>query len=372
MPPISFDKAVASLMNQVSQTNRKGKMAIEDAAGYALCDPVIANEPNPRFDNSAVVGYAVGNSVDAKVGASLKVQGISAAGGLDHEAISPGTARRIFTGAELPADTYGIIMQEDVQLQNGMIVLGREIRRGDHVRLKGTDFAEGDLLLPPGTVIDPGVTALLAFVGNVQCQVWESPNVSVITTGDELVDPADVPVGSQIRDTNGSMLTSLSRRAVTCQPKAIRVQDSESAMIEILKSEADSNDAIIVAGGASVGDRDFLRPAMEALGTIYFHGVAIRPGKPFLFGKIGDCFVFGLPGNPASAFVCFEIFVKDALRKLAGWNTPTTIWVDVPTGFDHKAIGREDFVRVVYRNGKVYPCSEPGSFGLVSVAVADG
>jgi len=359
-------------MSRVGPIGRTTTRILSDAVGFALCQALVAQEPNPRFDNSAVDGYAVGHASDALVGSRLKVAGIAAAGGNGLNSILVGEARRIFTGAQVPLGTYGIIMQEDVLSDGETIALQHTIREGEHIRRIGADFGAGDELLPTGTSIEAGSSALLAFAGASLVEVYDALNISVITTGDELVDPSEFPAGSQIRDTNGVMLINQVLGSVRANLKSLRLKDDRALMIRALLEESATQDVIIVAGGASVGDRDYLRPCMDELGQVHIHGVSIRPGKPFLFGTIGDCLVFGLPGNPASAYVCFEAFVRDALRKLAGWQTPTTKWVRVKLGFDHQAIGREDFVRVSYVDGVVHRCSEQGSFGLISVARADG
>jgi molybdopterin molybdotransferase len=259
-------------------------------------------------------------------------------------------------------------MQEDVEVVDGAVILLESIRQGSYIRSKGSDFLEGQELVATGAVIDPGVAALLAFVGRTEVQVFTPPVLTVVTTGDELVAPSDHPTGSQIRDTNSVMLALQGRSATMAHPRTLRVDDRREHLSEALKDASKTNDVILVAGGASVGDRDYLGPCMADLGEVFFHGVSIRPGKPVLFGQIGDCFVFGLPGNPSSAFVCFEIFVREALHALAGWNHPGRAWLNIPVSFSHKAAGRDDFVRVLYESGTAVVNKEQGSFGISSLA----
>ena len=340
--------------------------------GHALADPIIAIEPNPRFDNSAVDGYAIASVEDSTEGMSLEIQGHIAAGGVFREAIRPHSVVRILTGAPVPAGTYGIAMQEDVVLDGNSVVLRQSVPNGQFIRRQGSDFHAGEVLAPAGTVVDAGVSAQLAFVGDVRPSVFRQPLVSILTTGDEIVDPSQIPGPSQIRDTNSVMLQMQVLQTCGACPPVIRVADDRELFKETLSRTAAQSDLVIISGGASVGDKDFLDGIMRELGTVHFHGVSIRPGKPILFGQIGSCFVFGLPGNPASAYVCFEIFVREAIRRLAGWLTPEPRWVDCTIGFDHKACGREDFVRIRWDGTRVVEMGQQGSFGINSLATAHG
>ena len=347
-------------------------VAISEAAGFALAQPIVAIEPNPRFDNSEVDGYAICRSEDSLEGTQLVILGSVVAGQISSEMIVPETALRILTGAPIPSNTYGIVMQEDVVVEAGKLNLLTTVDGGDHIRRRGADFAMGEELASVGTVIDASVVALLAFVGQAQPLVYAKPLVTIITTGDELVDVDLEPVGSQIRDTNAVMLAGQVKEAVGTTPTVLRVHDDKAALSNLVADAAKVSDVVILSGGASVGDRDYVGETVADLGSVVFHGVSIRPGKPFLFGKIGDCLVFGLPGNPASAFVCFELFVKSALRRLAGWQRHELLWQSAVSEFDHRAMGREDFVRVRRTGSGISVAGVQGSFGIWSLAQADG
>jgi len=351
---------------------RTVRVALRDAGGFALAESVGAREPNPRFDNSGVDGYAIGSIHDSEGGVRLRIQGIVAAGESSQVQIEPGSAVRIFTGAPTPANTFGIAMQEDVEVDGDSIILRSQVRIGEFIRRRGAEFDEGAELCRVGTVVDSGIAALLAFAGYVEPLVYQAPRVSVLTTGDELVEPTEVPIGGQIRDTNSVMLAMQVRQSTGRLPSTTRViDDRESLKFALIQATAES-DLVILSGGASVGDRDFVAGLVAEIGTVFFHGVAIRPGKPILFGKIGECFVFGLPGNPASAFVCFEIFVREAIRRLSGWGEPELLWTEQTVGFDHPNCRREDFVRIRVEGSQVVESGHQGSFGIGSLGRAHG
>ncbi len=368
--PMTYEQAILEIAKRIQPTTKSQVVALEDADGLAVAESVIASEPNPRFDNSAVDGYAIGSSEDGMEDVRLILAGSIAAGGIEQKSIQQGTALRILTGAPVPEGTYGIIMQEDVEVEGSLVLIKESIRPSAHIRRQGADFTKGAILFPSGSVFHPGSAAICAFAGHTSVKVWCAPTVSVITTGDELVEPSEQPIGSQIRDTNSVMLSRQVFSATHSNVICSRVKDSEEELVQSLTAAAQTSEVILVAGGASVGDRDFLAPAMARLGKTYFHGVGIRPGKPILFGKIDNSFVFGLPGNPASAFVCFEIFVRPALRLLAGWSDWKLQWLRLPSTFPHYAVGREDFVRVNIEDSQLTLSTEQASFGLRSIATA--
>jgi molybdopterin molybdotransferase len=201
--------------------------------------------------------------------------------------------------------------------------------------------------------------------------VYTVPTVEVLSTGDELVPVAEAPTGSQIRDTNGPMLSALVHSITGRKVPVTRIRDDYQSLVHALDQASRTSGLVIVSGGASVGDKDYVGKAVAELGTVFFHGVKIRPGKPTLFGKIGNAIVFGLPGNPASSFVCFELFVREAMMRLKGSDQPAITWLPMQMGEDHKAMGREDFVRGRLESDQVVSVGEQGSFGIVSPALAD-
>ena len=345
------------------------------ALGRVLARPLEAHERYPLFDNSAVDGYAVGCAQDSVAGAALRVVGASQAGAPRTAALARGECVRVLTGAMVPDGTFGIAMQEDVSLGNGAATLGLPVKAGRHIRRAGDDFFEGAVLLDAGSVLGAGAAALLACQGVAEVGVWGRPNAAVLVTGDELVDPdGPLPRGG-VRESNGPMLAALLRGDGCGEIEVLRVPDSLEATVAAMARAVGTADLVVCAGGASVGDRDFVPEAVRRLGEIVFHGVSIRPGKPVLWGHVGQTGVFALPGNPASTFVTYALFVREAVRRLAGWSEPRPRWVSLPFWSAHEAVARDDFVRVRFRSSQLdegTECvGEQGSFGVCSLARAD-
>lgn len=371
---ISFDEALAIVRAQVQPVSEKETVPVSVALGRVLAEPIVARMPNPSFDNSAVDGYLIGQP-SAKAGEQFKVVGEIRAGSLPpFTAPSFGEAARIFTGAPVPKGRFGIVMQEDVQPGASDIQICEDVSEGDHVRRAGKDFEVGAELLPAGVRIGPAEAALAAWNGLSELAVFRTLRVAALVTGDELREPGEELIEGQIYDSNGPMLEALALSSVPVEVRRERLPDDPSATKEKLSSLAQGNDLLVISGGASVGDYDFVPAAVEGSGTVYFHKVKIKPGKPVLFGKLANSLVFGLPGNPASAFVCFELFVRPALRILSGEAKVEPIWIPARYEGTHEGVGRDEFERVALtlRNGDLWakPGFEQGSFGIRSLAGA--
>ncbi len=369
---VSFEQAIGLIRANVKSLESPIKVELGDALGYALAEHLVADDANPRFDNSAVDGYCVGRLEDAMPGSKLEVVFTVFAGDRTSTAIKEGSAWRILTGAPVPQGCYGIVMQEDVEVAGTSIVLKERIPEGAHIRHAGDDFIAGTLLAHSGQVINPGTAGIAAFCGRQLIQVCAIPRVALVTTGDELVDPKFKPDGAEIRDTNSILLALQIKSQTMAMPTLCRVKDDRAVLLQTINELTHSHDVVIVVGGASVGDRDYMGSVISEIGNIHFHGAAIRPGKPILFAHVNNAVVFGLPGNPASAFVCFELFVRDALKFLAGWSESGAKWLRLPTSFEHRANGRDDFLRVQIENDQIVQANVQGSFGMVSLSNASG
>ena len=308
------------------------------ALGRVLAEPVVAGREIPPWDNSSMDGYAV-RAADLR-GASpanpvtLTVVGEVAAGTIAREGIGPAQAYRILTGAPLPSGSDAVVPQEEVERDGDRVVFTRPAEPGAYVRPRGEDIRPGDRLLEPGTELRPAALGVLAALGQARVRVYQRPRVAVLSTGDELVAP-DAPLGpGQIPDSNSYTLAGLAADAgAVPQPLGI-ARDRREELVERLRQGLDA-DVLVSSAGVSVGDRDFVREAIEALGArLDFWKVNMRPGKPLTFGRVGgraggrsadradgrvgDCLFFGLPGNPVSCMVTFELFVRPVLRRLGG------------------------------------------------------
>lgn len=302
---------------------------IEDALGHVLAEAVRSSMSWPRFDNSAMDGFAVRwhdttNAV-AHRPVSLQIDDTVFAGDNVARSLRAGHACAIMTGAPLPKGADTIIPIEEALVRGTQLVVGGPVDRHRHVRKQGEEVRKGAVVLQAGDVIHPGTIACLATFGRTHVRVVRRPTVSVITTGDEAVPPGRRLAQGQIYDSNSYMVRAMLRQMGIEVSRSRRVKDHQSALANAIKAGLASSDVLIVVGGVSVGKRDYVRPVLDKLGVKQvFWGVAQKPGKPLYFGVKGPTrrkqLVFGLPGNPASAFTCFYVYVYAALKRMAGFD----------------------------------------------------
>lgn len=297
---------------------------LAQSLGRVLGEDVRASEDLPPFDNSAMDGFAVRAqdclAASAETPVTLRVLETVRAGALAGSTIKPGEAMKIMTGAPLPPGADAVVQKEIADgAAAGKVRIFRASEAGDHVRRHGEDISAGSLLLRKGARIRPCEIALLAAQGRLRLSVVRRPVVSILTTGDELAEAAAVLAPGKIRDSNGPALAAgVSRWGAVALPQGI-VEDEPAALKAALQHSLGACDVLLVSGGVSVGDFDYTKAVLEDLGLkLIFWKVAIKPGKPLLFGLCDQRLVFGLPGNPVSALVCLEEFVRPALEKLQG------------------------------------------------------
>ncbi len=297
------------------------EVALSACLGRHAATQVLATIPLPGFDNSQVDGYAL-RAHEGLVGARLTVNAEQPAGTDRQLTLPPGQAVRIFTGASIPQGADAVIMQEDVSTNDGAIVINEAVAPGENIRRTGSDLCRGQKLVRPGQRITPGIIGVLASQGLGSVSVYRLPKVAVLSTGDELITPGQPLQPGQLYNSNGPMLTALLASLGVADTAIHHCPDSLEATVQTIDSLAQGYDAIIISGGVSVGDHDHIKPALKALGmTPELWRVKIKPGKPFLFVHRTDprpLYVFGLPGNPVSAFVTYQLFVRGALLKLMG------------------------------------------------------
>ncbi|TMQ07806.1 MAG: molybdopterin molybdotransferase MoeA [Deltaproteobacteria bacterium] len=290
-------------------------VAIDRAAGRVLAADVIAARALPGFDNSAMDGYAARS---ADLPATVPVAGVIAAGQLDVPALAPGTALRIFTGAPMPAGADTVVIQEDAARDGDRVRLPAS-PPGDNLRVIGEDIATGETALAAGTRLTAWDVGLLAALGITELVVSRAPRVALIATGDELVDVATPPRPGQLVDSSVHALAALVAEAGGTADRLGIARDDLASLADRLDASL-GYDAVITTGGVSVGDRDHVRAALTAAGiSLELYKVAMKPGKPFSFGMRGGASpapVFGLPGNPVSTVVAFELFLRPALLAM--------------------------------------------------------
>lgn len=292
-------------------------VALADADGRVLAEAVTAIRDQPPFDTSAMDGWAV-RRADVAEGARLHIVGESAAGGQGGLTVGAGQAARIFTGAPMPLGADAIVIQERARRDGDVVVLETAEADPAHLRPRGGDFCQGDALLAPGVRLNPWRLALAASAGRAEVVCIRRPRVVVLTSGDELVQPGQTAKPHQIYDAAGPAVAAFARRHGAEVQHRPPLKDDD-ADIRAAIAAADG-DLLVLIGGASVGDHDRLRPVLRELGgDILVEGCAVRPGKPVWFAILPDGRrVLGLPGNPASALVCSELFLAPVLAAMQG------------------------------------------------------
>ncbi|WP_242344567.1 molybdopterin molybdotransferase MoeA [Anaeromyxobacter terrae] len=294
------------------------RVPLEGALGRALAEDLSATRDVPAFDAATMDGYALRAADAPRAGARLPIAFEVYAGRPAPGPLPAGSCCRIFTGAPVPEGADAVEMQEEVRRAGRTATFRRPAERGRFVRRAGSDVAAGAIALAAGAVVDAGVVGLAAGLGRSELAVRRRPRVAILPTGDEIVPAGRVPGPGQIHESNGPALAAAVREAGG-DPLLLPIAgDTPDALARALLA-ARGLDALVTTGGVSVGTRDLVRGALEQAGArLDFWKVAMRPGKPFTFGRWGRTAVFGLPGNPASALVTFELFARPALRALAG------------------------------------------------------
>jgi molybdopterin molybdotransferase len=363
----SEEEARNRILEAVSPTPER-TVPLSAALSCFSARSVVAGLPLPTFDNSAMDGYAIVAS-SSKKGARLQVIGEQPAGVDRQLRISAGEAVRIFTGAPIPAGADAVVMQEDTTREGDEIVVNVDVDPGEFIRLRGCDLAEGQKILGRGERIRPTTIALLASQGLATVTVGGQVNAAIVSTGDELVTPGSKLDQGQIYDSNSTLLQTLLQHCGASVKSAEHCPDQSERLIQTIERGIKSH-VLVITGGVSVGEHDLVQAALRALGAkIDIWRVAIKPGKPFLFGEAGGCAVFGLPGNPVSAFVTFLQFVQPAILKMMGANnlnlpkTSARLTVDLTNEGD-----RPHYVRGRIENGTFMPIGRQESHALFGLS----
>ncbi|PRX05827.1 UNVERIFIED_ORG: molybdopterin molybdochelatase [Actinomadura viridilutea] len=357
-------------------------LALLEAHGTVLAEPVSAPVPLPPFDNSAMDGYAVVASDVAGASQSdpvvLPVVGDIAAGDPGVSAIRPGLAARIMTGAPIPAGADAVIPVEWTDGGTASVRISRAAAPGNAIRRAGEDVTEGQVVAEPGTRLGAAQIGMLAAVGRSRVTVRPRPRVVVLSTGTELREPGEQLAPGEIWDSNSFMLTLAVAEAGGVGYRQATVGDDPDKVLRTLEDQLTRADAIVTSGGVSMGARDVVKEVLSRTGTVGFHKVAMRPGKPQGFGLLQDTPVFTLPGNPVSAYVSFQVFVRPALQVMQGLppeglpvvEAVLTEDVSSPKGVRHFLRGK-----LSASEGEalsVAPVEAQGSHQLAALASSDG
>jgi molybdopterin molybdotransferase len=344
------------------------RMPRSQTLGCFAVEEYFARLPLPTFDNSAMDGYAVVASSCTK-GARLRVTGEQPAGPDRRLRISPGEAVRIFTGAPVPQTADAIVMQEDVTREGNEILVNIDVKGGEFIRRRGCDLAEGQRILAKGERLGATTIALLASQGIADVMVGGEVKAAIVSTGDELVKPGAKLGPGQIYESNSALLRALVERCGGIVKSEEHCRDERKSLMDAIKNGI-KNHILIISGGVSVGKHDLVKDALHELGAqLEIWRVAIKPGKPFLFGQLNECAVFGLPGNPVSAFVTFLQFVRPAILKLMGATNltlpqvPAKLTVDLTNDSD-----RAHYIRGKLEHVKFTPVGRQESHALFGLS----
>ncbi|NMM80533.1 molybdopterin molybdenumtransferase MoeA [Acidovorax sp. SRB_14] len=378
-PPMKpLDQALAELLAQATLLPGTERVATFDADGRVLAQDAVSPLQVPPQDNSAMDGYALRCADVAQAGAVLPVSQRIAAGSAGHP-LQPGTAARIFTGAPIPPGADAVLMQEDcTALDGGQVRVHAVPQPGQWIRRAGEDIALGAVVLQAGTRLTPAELGLAASIGLAQLPVARRPRVALFSTGDELVMPGEVAPQDlrpgAIYNSNRFFLRALLRR-LGCEVADFGiVPDRREATIEALRQAAAAHDLVLTSGGVSVGEEDHIKPAVESLGHLDLWQIAMKPGKPFAYGRLGAAHFMGLPGNPVSSFVTFLLLVRPFVLRLQGVHDVAPPSTSLRADFAcPKADTRREFLRV-QRNaeGGLDLFANQSSGVLTSTAWGDG
>lgn len=349
---------------------------VSDATGYALAENIIAPTDSPPFSQSAMDGFAVSLPVPFYTTEMVKfmITGETKAGDPPTEALSPGTAVRIFTGAPVPENTFCVVMQEKTTTVDYEVEIPLSaLNKGSNIRLKACEIMKGTMAANKGMPINPAMCGFLSTLGITHTQVVRKPFISVLTTGNELKKPGSELVPGQIYESNSFTLQSAIKQCGYHTKSIDTVADEESELMDKARKMLNDSDVLILSGGISVGKYDLVAEVLQNLGVKkIFYKIAQKPGKPLYFGKQGEKLVFALPGNPAAALVCFYEYVLPALHKMSGHTRIGLRSIRLPLSKDFLVKGdRSLFLKAVVDGEMVGITEGQESNILMSFAVAD-
>jgi len=380
MAMIQVDEAREIILSKIG-TKGVEKVSLDNALGRILAEDIVAQINNPPMDNSAMDGYAVIaadiQSATPDNPVKLEVVDNVPAGSVSTVTLTNKQAIRIMTGAPIPQGADAVLMQEDTD-KNGTGILAKDKAEvGENIRLAGEDVKVGDVVIRKGVAITPSQIGMMAVVGRSNVYVSQRPTVAILSTGDEIIELDGHPTGPCIYNSNGYMLAAQIRSAGGIPCYLGVAKDDEKDLMEKF-DWALKCDIVVSSGGVSVGEYDLVKATLEKMGNeMVFWKVAMKPGKPLAFGKIGEVPIFGLAGNPVSSFVSFEQFVRPAIKKMMGAKEilPRAVQAKL-TRTIHKKTGRLQFMSAVVSWDKgettVAPAEEQGSGVLKSTVNANG
>ncbi|MDP3448503.1 MAG: molybdopterin-binding protein [Eubacteriales bacterium] len=373
----SLDQAKFLLLNIIKKgTFLSERVHVSRCGGRVLAEDVVSSEDLPVFDRSAVDGFAVVSSdtfgASAAQPSLLFSKGEVKMGERAAVSLSAGECAVVWTGGELPHGADAMVMLEAAQsLPGGLIAVETSAAPGGHVVFRGDDVRAGDVLLPAGKRLSARDIGLLAALGVTGVLVAAQPRVGILSTGDELIDCKKTPIGGQIRDVNGAMLLSACKEAGADAQFCGIVPDEEAALLAAMREAGKDCDLLLVSGGSSAGAKDAVSRCLGKLGSVLFHGLALKPGKPTLAGQTEDTLVIGLPGHPAAAYLVFHALVRPLLAAMAGAALTQRTAQATLTQVAPSNHGREELLPVRLREGYAEPVALKSGL-ILPLTRADG
>jgi molybdopterin molybdotransferase len=366
---ISVNEA-KEIIQEIVQSLTPLQLPLKEAFGLVLAEDIYAPIDIPAFEQSSMDGYALKFSEKEH---ALVIKGEMAAGTSKPISLQPNEVARIFTGAPLPEGADTVVMQEKVRVVEGNLIIEDPLlQTGSNVRHKGAEVKAGALAMAANTYLSAAAIGFLAGIGLTEVPVFPSPAVSIILTGNELQQPGNPLAFGQVYEANSVMLTVALEKAGIRKLQILRAEDELQALQNILAKAMEESDLVLLTGGVSVGDYDFVVQATENCGVVrHFHKIKQKPGKPLFFGSKEQKIVFGLPGNPSSVLTCFYQYVLPAIEAML--IKPECI-EEIRATLSHdysKAPGLTHFLKARYENGRVTPLHAQESFRLHSFAQAD-
>lgn len=351
---ISVAEAKAKLLSQIPAPIPV-KLPLIQANGYVLAEDVYSPLDMPPFAQSAMDGYAL-HFKSLKINETLVVSHTIQAGAFELPMLKPGEAMRIFTGAPVPAGADTVVMQEKVVVEgNAILITDADLQQGANVRPAASQTGIGDLAAPAGTRLGPGSLGFLASLGIAEVMVYAAPKTGILVTGKELVKPGRPLLMGQVYESNSvSLVTALSEAGIV--PALVRMVDDDAELTyTAIKESIDKCDLLLITGGVSVGDYDFVDTALQRAGVeTIFYKIKQKPGKPLYCGRIGTTLAFGLPGNPASVLSCFYQYVVPAIRQMKGMDAAADQMVFKKLSADFtKKPGLTQFMKAKYIGDQV-------------------
>ncbi|MBE0639670.1 MAG: molybdopterin molybdotransferase MoeA [Bacteroidales bacterium] len=367
---ITFDEAFDIVINSAKgQTTER--VTLENAVGRILAEDATADMDMPPFNKSAVDGYACKRS---DIGEAMEVVEVIAAGRRPVNAISEGQCSQIMTGAMIPEGADTVIMVEDTEKADGNKIRFTGRKTSANICYTAEDIHAGQLVLKKGTLLRPQELAILATFGFAKPVVYKKPVVGVISTGDELVESDVNPAISQIRNSNSTQtIAQIITAGAEFRYFGI-ARDTEADTREKIGAALSNTDIVILTGGVSMGEFDYVPKVLQDLGiTIRFKSIAVQPGRPTVFGVKEHKYIFGLPGNPVSSFVQFELLVKPLIHKLMGHDyQPSMITLPMGETYTRKKTTRKTLMPVYFKDGLVFPVEYHGSAHIHAFVAAQG